>query len=126
MRVLVCGGRDFKDQVSVWETLLELHPSVVITGGAEGADRLAYDWAYPVVPTEVYKADWKKHGPSAGPLRNQKMLEEGKPDVIVAFPGGRGTEDMVRRAEKAGVKIMRVPPRVSKWLDEQPTTNSRE
>jgi ABC-type Fe3+-hydroxamate transport system substrate-binding protein len=108
MRVLVCGGRDFSDRELVYETLLDLHPSVIITGGAEGADRLAYDWACPVVPTETYKADWTKHGRAAGPIRNQRMLDESKPDVVVAFPGGRGTADMVRRARAAGVRVMEI------------------
>ena len=44
----------------------------------------------------------------APPLRNQRMLDEGKPDLVVAFPGGGGTKDMVRRAVKAGVPIHEV------------------
>jgi hypothetical protein len=44
----------------------------------------------------------------AGPLRNYQMLEEGKPDLVVAFPGGGGTKDMVRRAVKAGVSVHEV------------------
>lgn len=108
LRVLVCGGRNFANRELVNDTLFDIHPGVVITGGAEGADRLAYDWAYPVVPTEVYHADWDKHGAAAGPIRNQKMLDEGKPDLVVAFPGGRGTADMVRRAKKAGIPVREI------------------
>jgi ABC-type sugar transport system substrate-binding protein len=36
------------------------------------------------------------------------MLDEGKPDIVVAFPGGTGTADMVRRARKAGVVVIEV------------------
>ena len=50
---------------------------------------------------------WDELGKKAGPLRNQRMLDDGKPDMVVAFPGGGGTKDMVRRAAKAGVAIMR-------------------
>ena len=50
------------------------------------------------------RLDWKKYGKKAGPLRNQQMLEEGKPDLVVAFPGGNGTADMVRRAKKANIE----------------------
>jgi hypothetical protein len=57
------------------------------------------------VPIDVYVAQWKKHGRAAGPIRNQRMLDKGKPDLVVAFPGGRGTADMIRRAERAGVPV---------------------
>jgi hypothetical protein len=50
----------------------------------------------------------KKHGRAARPIRNQRMLDEGKPDLVVAFPGGRGTTDMIRRAERAGVPVRQV------------------
>jgi len=109
MRLLVCGGRNYSDTEMVYSALRELHPSVVITGGYKGADGLAYAWAYPVVPTDVYEADWGQYGRAAGPIRNQRMLDEGKPDAVLAFPGGRGTADMIRRAEAAGVRIIRMP-----------------
>jgi hypothetical protein len=57
---------------------------------------------------EVYPADWKKHGRSAGPIRNQHMLDVGKPNLVIAFPGGRGTADMMKRAEKAGIEVRRI------------------
>jgi hypothetical protein len=47
-------------------------------------------------------------GKTAGPLRNQRMLDEGKPDLVVAFPGGGGTKDIVRRAVKAGLALHEV------------------
>jgi hypothetical protein len=50
-------------------------------------------------------ADWNTHGRAAGPIRNQRMLDEVKPELVVAFPGGRGTADMVRRAREAGVNV---------------------
>lgn len=54
------------------------------------------------------RASGTKSATKLGPLRNQRMLEEGKPDLVVAFPGGGGTKDMVRRAAKAGVPIHEV------------------
>lgn len=45
---------------------------------------------------------------SAGPKRNQRMLDKGKPDLVLAFPGGDGTADMVRKAKSAGVPIIEV------------------
>ena len=57
----------------------------------------------------IFPADWIRHGRAAGPIRNEQMLREGCPDLVVAFhddPGlGRGTADMVRRALAAGVPV---------------------
>jgi len=79
----------------------------VITGGAPGADRYAYCWAMKqIVANRVFHADWGRHGKAAGPMRNQAMLSHGA-DLVVAFPGGRGTADMTRRAETAKVPVWR-------------------
>ena len=61
-------------------------------------------------PVVTYAADWKAHGRAAGPIRNQRMIDGGKPDLVITFPGGRGTADMVRRAEKAGIEVTRPVP----------------
>ena len=50
------------------------------------------------------------NGYRAGPIRNQEMLDKGKPDLVIAFPGGKGTADMVGRALRTGVFVYRVPP----------------
>lgn len=110
MRLLVCGGRDFKDLPFLDQELDRLHAERrvkhVITGCAPGADLMAQFWAGAnEIPVDVYVADWKKHGRAAGPIRNQRMLDEGRPDLVVAFPGGRGTADMTKRAKAAGVAI---------------------
>lgn len=110
-RILVCGGRTFNDATLVNSILSEIAPTVLINGGAPGADRLARMWAgYRCVPTFTFPADWERKGPSAGPQRNQAMIDIGKPDLVVAFPGGRGTADMVRRAKKAGIPVREVSP----------------
>ena len=59
-------------------------------------------------PYEIPPGEWDEIGKKAGPLRNQRMLDEGKPDLVVAFPGSGGTKDMVRRAVKAGVSVHEV------------------
>lgn len=110
MRVLVCGGRDYKDRSRVYAELDALHNqmSALVCGGAPGADTLAWDWGWHRnFYCERIMADWKTHGRAAGPIRNQKMLEWG-PDLVLAFPGGRGTADMIRRAEAAGVAVRRI------------------
>jgi len=86
--------------------------SVVIHGAAPGADTLAGRWAeLRRVPVEAFPADWEKHGRAAGPIRNAPMLAEGKPDLVVAFPGGRGTANMCKQARAAGVKVVEVSAR---------------
>lgn len=111
MRVLVCGGRDYNDHAAVTRTLSLYDPltSILIHGGAPGADAHAADHATDEAweAIFVFPARWGRYSTKAGPIRNQRMIDEGKPDVVVAFPGGRGTADMVRRAEKAGVTVVR-------------------
>lgn len=51
-------------------------------------------------------------GKAAGPIRNQHMIDTAKPDLVVSFPGGAGTADMVRRAKAAGVRVIEVEPRL--------------
>lgn len=118
MRVLVCGGRDFNDRDAMARALKEYKPkplttgvsdAIIIVGGAPGADTLAEEWADCFgVRKRVFLANWKAHGKAAGPIRNQRMLDEGKPDLVLAFPGGRGTADMVKRARAAGVRVVEV------------------
>lgn len=115
MRVLVCGGRDYQDHSRVYEVLNKLHREaeidVIIEGGAQGADRFASFWAVDHdVHFERFQADWENQGSFAGPMRNKRMLEEGEPDLVIAFPGGRGTADMVKKARKAGVQVVEIAP----------------
>jgi YspA, cpYpsA-related SLOG family len=112
MRVLVTGGRDFSDRTLLFEALDRLHAAhgftVLIHGDANGADRLSGEWATARgVSVEAHPADWKRHGRAAGPIRNQMMLEE-KPELVVAFPGGKGTADMVSKARQAGLEVVMV------------------
>jgi hypothetical protein len=113
MRVLVCGGRNFSDDQYSDEVLDNLHESrgpitVIINGGAHGADACARWWAESrKVKCVTVPANWAEFGKAAGPIRNERMLRDFKPDMVVAFLGGRGTKDMVRRAELAGVEVLR-------------------
>ena len=114
MRVLVCGGRTFWDPGLVYRALDTIHAevgpiNVVIEGEARGADVLGKLWAVKrKIEVSGFVADWLRWGNAAGPIRNNRMLKEGRPDYVVAFPGGEGTADMVDRATKAGVPVYTV------------------
>jgi hypothetical protein len=110
LRILVCGGRDYTDRQTVFDVLDRLHRdrgiACIIHGGARGADMLAGEWAARAgIQVDRYPADWETYKHAAGPIRNQQMLDQGKPDGVVAFPGGRGTADMKRRASAAGLGV---------------------
>ena len=105
-RVLVCGGRNFHLRPRVDQALDRLAPSMVIHGGAAGADRLAHEWARAKgVEIVVYHPAWGKMGTVAGAWRNKRMLTHGKPDLVMAFPGGSGTNNMVSQARQHGVQV---------------------
>jgi hypothetical protein len=106
--VLVCGGRDYKDRKAVFNFLDNLQNiAMIVSGGARGADTLAVEWAgLNNCPAIIYEPRWNLYGKAAGPIRNQAMLDNESIDLVVAFPGGKGTADMVRRAAAAGVKVV--------------------
>ena len=120
MRILVCGGRDYQNRNRVFEVLSDLvnmsednplgdHCTIIHGSCPTGADRWADEWA--VVhwkSIDEYPADWKRFGHSAGPRRNTQMIDESAPDLVVAFPGRDGTADCVRKAEAAGIEVMKV------------------
>jgi predicted Rossmann-fold nucleotide-binding protein len=117
LRVIVCGGRDFNNTAFIFSHLDRLNAerpfTALMHGGAKGADSIAAEWAMtkPRIVRYVCLANWEEHGKAAGPRRNARMMEW-EPDLVVAFPGGRGTADMVRRAKAAGVEVVNVPSNV--------------
>ena len=109
MRVLVCGGRDYRGDVS--SVLDPLPVKLIIHGAARGADSLAEDYAKRrEIPYVGVPAEWKLHGKAAGPMRNSKMLKDWMPNLVVAFPGGRGTENMIKQARVAGISVIIASP----------------
>lgn len=113
LRLLVCGGRYFCDGEALRRWMNEATVDriaaevVVIHGGARGADYLAGEIARQAgVRVIVCPADWSTHGAAAGPIRNQAMLDDHAPTLVLAAPGGDGTNDMVRRARRAGIPII--------------------
>ena len=110
MKLLVCGGRDYTDRAALCAALDRVHArrgiELIIHGAARGADTLAAEWAkVRGIPSRPFPALWDVDGKAAGFIRNQRMLDCGKPDGLAAFPGGRGTADMINRARSAGVPV---------------------
>ena len=110
MRIIVTGGRKFADAAMVERELSKLKPTLVIVGDATGADELALNWANENgIAWLMYVADWDKFRKSAGPIRNSQMISENlNADLVVAFPGGGGTADCVRKARAAGIEVLEV------------------
>lgn len=127
-KILICGGRGFEDAdylfLSMDKYIRELQEESpiavqsfnqdqmyrlrdgefeIITGGAKGADTLAKLWAdsrgYDCV---TFWANWNKFKKSAGPIRNKRMLRY-NPDVVVAYPGDKGTQNMLQLARTKGI-----------------------
>lgn len=136
MRVLVCGGRNFTNRQVAFEVLDQFHETygidVIIQGGAKGADRRAEEWAKKCgIPFEEYRADWDnithedariKYHPdgnaydaNAGHRRNKKMLDEGKPDAVIAFPGSFGTQDMITQVKATDLPLYLITVSMNGW-----------
>lgn len=114
-RVLVCGGRDYTNREKAFSVLDAAHAAdpigEVIHGAAAGADHVAGEWASArTIPARPFPADWIKHGRAAGPSRNLQMLTDGMPDLVIAFPGGRGTANMIKQAKAHGVPVVTIGP----------------
>jgi len=110
MRILVCGTRTYSDREAIKKAIIEYGADEVIAGEATGADSLALDIARELdIGWNCYYADWDLFDKAAGPIRNKRMLDEGKPDMVLAFFAGRrtrGTNNMVSQAKAAGVRVV--------------------
>jgi hypothetical protein len=111
-RILVCGDRHYYD-VTLIEFYLEKISSdaVIIHGAARGADLLAEECARKLQLDYMgFPARWKQHGKAAGPIRNNRMLDIGKPDFVLAFHNdikrSKGTAHMISQARKRGIPVM--------------------
>jgi YspA, cpYpsA-related SLOG family len=113
MKVLVCGGRNFSDAAFIHAELDRLNGihgfTVVIEGDARGVDRIAGEWARSHnIELIEYPANWERDGRHAALIRNEHMLTDGKPDLVVAFPGGSGTSHTCWKAEQASIPVIKV------------------
>lgn len=85
----------------------------LVHGGATGADTEAALHGQRLfnLQAEVHRADWKKYGRAAGPIRNKQMVKLGA-DLCLAFPdhpkgrGSRGTWNCIDLAQQAGIPVL--------------------
>jgi len=119
---------EYRFVFGILDTVHEIYGiTKMIVGRATGADSVAEDWAKKRgVPVEPYPARWddidrpgavvkttrggKKYDAAAGGVRNQRMINEGKPDIAIGFPGGSGTADMIDRCKSARIQTWKVSP----------------
>lgn len=133
-KVLICGGRDFtafedasnivRDHLATmsWDSP-EKNEIMFISGMAKGADQIPFyivdgeedEWAGIL----EFPADWEKYGRKAGPVRNQQMIDQGQPDLVIAFPTEKstGTYDMIRRAKKHNIEVVVYGP--TEWSENE-------
>jgi len=114
-RILICGDRDWKDRAAIHRELSKFTaPVTVIHGGAQGADTIAGTVAKSLsFEVLIFPADWDRDGLAAGPKRNMRMLDEGKPDLVLAFHSNlkesKGTKDSVAKARARGIEVRIFP-----------------
>ena len=107
LRILVTGGREFNNYSALALALTNLNPIEIIHGAAKGADTFAQKYALAHSITESkHPAQWEKHGKQAGFIRNEQMLLNSSPDIVLAFPGNTGTEHMKNIAHKHGYPVI--------------------
>lgn len=93
----------------------------IVAGAASGADTAAVDWAKARGAQWVeYPAEWERYGVrQAGRIRNQQMLDAEHPQMGIAFPGFRGTRDMVRRLKSAGIEVRQIDHKCATQIQEE-------
>jgi hypothetical protein len=109
-RVIVAGGRNFKpspsDPARLTMLLRNIGATQVISGGARGADAFGEAIARTMnLEVRHFPAQWDRYGRAAGPIRNEKMAKIA--DALIVYPGGKGTESMIRIARNHHLPIYR-------------------
>jgi hypothetical protein len=107
MKVAVIGSRNFNDYEEVKQVLSNIKITLLVSGGAKGADTLGQKYAEEHnIETKIFLPDWEKYGKKAGFLRNSDIINES--ELVVAFWDGlsKGTLDSIKKAEKKGKNIL--------------------
>lgn len=113
MRTIIAGGRDYlftRENIQFLDSIRD-DVTEVVSGNATGADACGEAWANARgIQVKTFPADWKQHGPAAGPIRNKQMAEYAAGGQCILFPGGRGTANMKKNALLFGLKVIEAKP----------------
>lgn len=102
MKILICGDRNWNNFDLIFNTIKKFVDNygviTIVQGECKGADRMGKLVAQRFkIPCKGYPADWGKYGKKAGPMRNEQMLVEECPDIVIAFhnniESSKGTKD---------------------------------
>lgn len=130
-KVVVTGGRDYKDYPMISAALDGFHRQNTITslvnGYADGLDKAAHGWAelndIDPLKYEVTKKDWDRLGKRAGILRNEQMVREefdkapvyDKIKACLSFPGGPGTAHMTNYCVSKNIPTYKLDTEKRRW-----------
>lgn len=112
-RVVIAGSRNFNDYEmfanivgEFLKPIREEYELIILSGHCLGTDLMGERYAKENgFEVEIYPAEWKKYGRSAGPKRNKQMADVA--DLAIAFPSvnGKGTQSMIKYAKQKGIPI---------------------
>jgi hypothetical protein len=108
MKYIIAGSRTIRNYSFIKRKLDTFNNiTEIVSGDAPGPDRAGARYARQCgIKCTVMKAQWKRHGKSAGPIRNEKMANYA--DRLVAFWDGKskGTEHMIKYAKSIGMYVV--------------------
>lgn len=111
-RVAFTGGSDYQDHQAIWTALDRVrakHADLVLLhgGSLKGAEHIAALWCRERgVAQVVFKPDWAKHR-NAAPFKRNDQLLDALPVGVVVFPGNGVSQNLVDKARKIGIPVMR-------------------
>lgn len=113
--LIIAGGRDYRDygnlnnRVNQFRRVYNLEDDsdlTIISGGADGADRLGERYAKEnKLQVMGFPANWEKYGKSAGPIRNAAMARAATHCICFWNGGSPGTKNMVYNAKLQKLKL---------------------
>lgn len=116
--LVTTGGREYVDvdriefvlQTTVNHYVSHGLTPIIRHGMARGCDSIVEHWCrMNQIQSEPFPYP-KGMGKSGGPYRNRQMLITGRPELLISFPGGSGTENCTKQAYELGIPVLRVKP----------------